>query len=306
MIPYLEQLRGRLRRSRPRRRRIARRRIGHARLRAAARLHLRAQRAGARSRPARQDCCSRHFIARRADEVPRACCSSAAAARTCCRAGSSRRRSPRPVQVPEYDTPWNAYPTGVRRKDFDYGIYQLSLGQSGGGRFALDVGDRDDLNVVRFYAKETNGGAHDSVDGPQSFVAIPGLDGHRARGRARDARRRPPGGRAAGPVEVFFDDSLLGTRRRRPGFQAYHLALPADARAPRGGDDRPGAAATGHRVHVEPAALLGGADDRTSASWWIGWKCTDDVRSACLQDLRPSRARAGPAGGRRCSRPSAG
>jgi hypothetical protein len=59
-------------------------------------------------------------------------------------------------QVPEYESLRNAYPTHVRQKEFDFGIYQFIRAQDQKG-FALDVGTRDDLNVVRFHAMERAG-----------------------------------------------------------------------------------------------------------------------------------------------------
>ena len=45
-------------------------------------------------------------------------------------------------QVPEYDSPLNAYPRFVRQKEFDYGLYAFTPPQPADtGGFDLDVGD---------------------------------------------------------------------------------------------------------------------------------------------------------------------
>ena len=69
------------------------------------------------------------------------------------------------VQIQEYEaSPWNVYPREVRRKDFDYSIYQLLTGPALHEGFVLDLGERDDLNVVRFHAKEQTEGTDGPVD----------------------------------------------------------------------------------------------------------------------------------------------
>jgi len=116
----------------------------------------------------------------------------------------------------------------VRGKDFEYGIYQLSLEAAADRPFALDVGDRDDLNVVRFGGKETTDGHTFRWTGPQSFVSINGLTG-----REREVVLvMNDGGRPAQAppaiVQVFFNDVHLGDAHVGLGFQPYRFAIPAD------------------------------------------------------------------------------
>src|SRR5690606_16716138 len=60
-------------------------------------------------------------------------------------------------QVPEYDSPINAYPRAVHAKEFEYGLYQLTAGATiAPGPIDLQIGGADDLNVVRFHARERN------------------------------------------------------------------------------------------------------------------------------------------------------
>jgi hypothetical protein len=83
-----------------------------------------------------------------------------------------------PMSLPEYATaPWNEFPAGARQKDLGYCIYQLTLGETEPHGFVLDVGDLDDLHVLRFRARETTQGRTIRWTGPQSFIAVTGLTG---------------------------------------------------------------------------------------------------------------------------------
>ena len=117
------------------------------------------------------------------------------------------------VRVPEFESLWNAYPRAVRGKDFEYGIYQLKLGGDADGPFSLDVGDRDDLNVVRFGGKEKLDGHTFRWTGAQSFVSITGLTGT----EREIVLVMNDGGRPAkappARVEVFLNDVRLGGAR---------------------------------------------------------------------------------------------
>jgi hypothetical protein len=142
------------------------------------------------------------------------------------------------VQVPEYDAPINAYPQGVRRKDFDGSLYRLLIGTTA-GPFALDIGAEDDLNVVRFFAKETTEGRTFRWTKQQSFVSVPGLTGREREvvfvlhdgGRPKNA---PPA-----TMEVSFDDISIGVIQVGAGFRAYTLPLPADVVARAAARDDP-------------------------------------------------------------------
>jgi hypothetical protein len=143
------------------------------------------------------------------------------------------------IRVPEYDSLYDAYPRGVRGKDFEYGIYQLKLGGEAGRGFSLDVGDRDDLNVVRFGGKETTDGQTFRWSGSQSFISVTGLTG-----REREVLLvmndggRPAQAQAA-VVEVFLNDVRLGEARVAPGFQPYRFAIPAGVAEAASGIDDP-------------------------------------------------------------------
>ena len=73
----------------------------------------------------------------------------------------SRRWDVRPVagerfQVPEFETSRYTFPRTVRRKEFDYSLYEFVTPRAGAPvTTEVDVGTQDDLHVLRFHAKET-------------------------------------------------------------------------------------------------------------------------------------------------------
>jgi hypothetical protein len=166
------------------------------------------------------------------------------------------------VQVPEYaNTPWNTYPEGPRRKDFDYSLYELSLGHLEGGGFSLDIGDRDDLYVVRFYAKEPSEGRTVRWTGPLSYIAIPGLSGreHEVVLTMHDGGR--PVAAPPAKVTVRFNGTIIGTIAVRSGFQEYRLPLPAGLVRQAGAATDPAQLTLESTVWV-PRDFLGSTDDR--------------------------------------------
>ncbi len=167
------------------------------------------------------------------------------------------------VQVPEYaSTSWNVYPEGVRRKEFDYSLYQLSIGErAGAGGFHLDVGDRDDLFVVRFYAKERSEGRTIRWTGPTSYISVPGLSGteHEVVLTMHDGGR--PAAAPPARVTVRFNDTIIGTIDVKPGFQEYRLPIPA-ALARAAGEAADPAQLTLESTVWVPRDYLGGSDTR--------------------------------------------
>ena len=158
----------------------------------------------------------------------------------------SKRWSAAPVlserfQVPEYASTFNAYPRGVRRKEFDFGLYALLPPTGAAARlwFDLDVGQADDLHVVRFHAKETADGRSMRWSQDQSFVSVTTLP--------PDAREvvltMSSGGRPANTppadVSVFFNEQPLGTARVSDGFRPYTFALPREVAAGAAAADSP-------------------------------------------------------------------
>jgi hypothetical protein len=132
-------------------------------------------------------------------------------------------------QVPEYDTPINRYPTGVHQKEFEYGLYRLTTATAvAPGPVDLTIGSLDDLNVVRFHARETRG------DSGVAFRWTRGLSRILLQGFAPETETvtlwlssggRPPS--AARPlVEVSLGGQPLGSIEPRDAMEAFSLTVP--------------------------------------------------------------------------------
>lgn len=143
--------------------------------------------------------------------------------------------------VPEYqDSPWTAWPDGVRRKDFDASIYELNVGDAPStGGFSLDLGFEDDLNVLRFYAKEKTEGRTIRWTTRQSFITVPGLTGHEQTVTFVMNNGGRPATAPPCRVDVFFNEVPIGTIDVGKGFQPYTLNLPAAAVAQAATIDEP-------------------------------------------------------------------
>lgn len=135
-------------------------------------------------------------------------------------------------QIPEYASVPNAYPAGVRFKEFDYSLYRFVPARSHDGTFTLDVGTNDDLMLVRFFAKERHGNGMTfrwtrdtsvlSVLGTQretQTVTIWMGDGGR------------PSTAAPAAVTVAFDDQPLGQVTLGHDVRPYVFQIPAAAAA---------------------------------------------------------------------------
>jgi hypothetical protein len=166
------------------------------------------------------------------------------------------------IQAPEYEATTDRLPRHVRRKDFEYGLYRFTPPPSLEGQwFDLDVGMGDDLNVIRFHAKEHTDSTTFRWTGRQSFVVVtvvhPG-----ARGVTLWLSN---GGRpAAAPpadVEVSLHNQVLGAVRVADGIRPYTLPIPPELAAR--------AAGTGDPVELRlrsstwnPMRVIGTPDDR--------------------------------------------
>ncbi len=164
-------------------------------------------------------------------------------------------------QVPEYESARDGVPRYARRKEFDYSVYAFGSPATAGSTVDLDIGINDDLNVVRFHAKESSEGRTFRWSQRQSFVIV---DRIRAGDRALSIWMND-GGRPAGTppadVSVLIGDRALATVRVTPGFHEYSMPIPADVAA--------SAAATGEPVRItlrtptwSPQASLGTPDGR--------------------------------------------
>ncbi len=148
----------------------------------------------------------------------------------------SRRVGAAPISfvtatLPEYaTTAWDQYPAGPRQKDLGYSIYQLTLdGPRKDGGFVLDVGYLDEVNVLRFFARELTEGRTFRWTSEQSFIAVTGLAGTE---RVLTMVMHDGGRPAKAPpadIEVLFNEISLGTIHVETGFKEYRLSLPAEA-----------------------------------------------------------------------------
>jgi hypothetical protein len=167
-----------------------------------------------------------------------------------------------PIKVPEFETRYATLPQVVKRKDFDYSIYQFALNPPAHSPFVLDVGYRDDLHVLRFNAKETTDGRTVRWTGPQSVVAVPGMTG----AEREVSLVMHDGGRPiqAPPahVEVFLNDVRLGDADITPGFRTYRFPIPAGVAADAGRQEDPAQLRLVSSVWT-PQQYFGGSDDRT-------------------------------------------
>ena len=164
-------------------------------------------------------------------------------------------------QVPEYDAPRDAYPRFVAHRKFDYSLYAFGPPRADVVQEEeLDVGSSDDLNVIRFHAKEQSEGRTYRWSQSRSFLILKRID---AASRTLALWLEDGGRPASAPpavLDVALDDKPLGTIRVSGAFREYDLPIPAAVAA---------AAATGQPVRVtlrvptwNPARLLGSNDDR--------------------------------------------
>jgi hypothetical protein len=136
-------------------------------------------------------------------------------------------------QVPEYDSALNAYPRSIRRKEFEYGLYEFVAPSASGESlwFDLDVGAQDDLHVLRFHAREQVDGRSFRWTRATSYLSVTTI--------AASSRQlvltmgdggRPPAAPAA-RVDVFLHNQQLGSVVVSGPFRAYELGIPADLAA---------------------------------------------------------------------------
>ncbi len=165
-------------------------------------------------------------------------------------------------QLPEYDAPLNQFPRYPRAKQFDYTIYEFTppSGEAVSGPFDLDVGTRDDLNVLRFYAKEETEGRTFRWSQDVSYIVVPALD---AGGRTitlwmSDGGRPASAGNAE--VSIAIGDQRMGIVDVDTGFRSYTVEIPGEIVSQVAGQ---GPVRIQLRTSAwKPAEVLGTADDR--------------------------------------------
>lgn len=132
-------------------------------------------------------------------------------------------------QVPEYDSPINAYPRAVHAKEFEYGLYALTTGPAQTpAPIDLQIGGTDDLHVVRFHARERNDadGIAYRWTGPQSFILLMGLSPEARQLTVWMSHGGRPDAVEPAIVEVALDDEVIGTATVGPSVAPYAFALP--------------------------------------------------------------------------------
>ena len=131
-------------------------------------------------------------------------------------------------RVPEYDSPLNAYPRFPRSKQFDYTLYEFGPPGNIGpeGIFDLDVGIRDDLNVLRFHAKEETEGRTIRWSRNFSYVIVSAVHPTDREVTLWLSDGGRPGTAPPAEVAVQLGDHVLGSVRVTTGFKPYSLSIP--------------------------------------------------------------------------------
>jgi hypothetical protein len=166
-------------------------------------------------------------------------------------------------QVPEYESAWNAYPSGPRKKEFDFSIYRFVDPPDRVPPIDLRVGTSDDLFVVRFNAKEEINGQSYRWTTDSSYVTLLGI--------TRESRKvvlwMDQGGRPAAQgqavVQCYLDNQPVGEATvQGRGFQPYEFPIPADVAAAAATRDDPVLLRIVTRAW-SPGTATGAADGRT-------------------------------------------
>ena len=166
-------------------------------------------------------------------------------------------------QVPEWASAWNALPDGPRRKEFDFSIYRfVDPPAAPAGDVALDVGVNDDVNVLRFHAKERHAnGTTFRWSRDVSYINLQGVTGddHTLTLVMDDGRR--PAQVPPASVEVSMNDQVLGRIAVGSDFKPYTLPIPPALAAAAGASGTPVRLKLVTNVW-RPKAVLGVPDDR--------------------------------------------
>jgi hypothetical protein len=169
-------------------------------------------------------------------------------------------------QIPEWASSRTALPSEARRKEFDFSVYRFvepaQQATTAPSDVVLDIGVNDDVNVLRFHAKERHqNGTTFRWSRDVSYISLPGVQaGDRSLVLVMDDGHRPP--KVAGAVvEVSMNDRALGRLQVGRDFHTYTLAIPPDVAS------AAAAAETPPRLKLvtntwNPKAALGVNDDR--------------------------------------------
>lgn len=143
-------------------------------------------------------------------------------------------------QIPEFESAYNDYPDEIRYKEYDFGVYRFVDPRGVASWFDLDVGEMDDLHVVRFHAKERHAvGYSYRWTRDVSYVSVLGMtpDARTVTLWLSDGGRPATAPRAS--VSVSLDEQLLGEVMVDEGLKPYTLAIPPDVAAAAAARDTP-------------------------------------------------------------------
>jgi len=129
-------------------------------------------------------------------------------------------------QIPEYESVRNGYPVRVRHKEFDFGIYRFVPPRDAASDVVIDVGEQDDLQVVRFHSKERDTRGTYRWTRATSYLSLVDVPADaRELVLWMDNGGRPP---AAGPadVELFVGEISIGRALVASGIAPYAFPIP--------------------------------------------------------------------------------
>lgn len=165
-------------------------------------------------------------------------------------------------QIPEYDSPRESYPQGVRYKEFDFSLYRFVAPGAPPSEVVLDIGATDDLHTVRFHAKERHGttGISFRWSRDESYITVlsPPRPARLTLWLSADGR---PSAAPPAVVTVYLNERALGSVTTDHGVRPYRFEIPPDLAASLGPSADP------LRIKLvtstwNPRRLLGVPDDR--------------------------------------------
>ena len=137
-------------------------------------------------------------------------------------------------EVPEYEaTQHDVYPRASRLKPFAFTIYRIVDSAAPPGRFSIDVGEADDLQLVQFHPKERTGDRRATYRWTQDVSYL--LPPHIEAGNREIVLRLSNGGRPSrltpARVTVYLDNRELGSAEPVDPFADYSFAIPPELAA---------------------------------------------------------------------------
>ena len=131
-------------------------------------------------------------------------------------------------EVPEYESAYRAYPTEVRQKAFEFGVYELLPRLQ--RELEVDIGADDELYARQFYAQETVVGRDVTFRWSQgeSSILLPAIDDQtQAVTLWLNVGSRPPNAQPA-HVDVYLNERYLGAAEPTADFRPFPFEIPPD------------------------------------------------------------------------------